>query len=235
MMKSTLVALILLNALTAVLLVRQPVNHKAPAKKQAVVHKKVAKKAPVKKAPVKKAAAKKTVVRRRNTDNDAADSWASKTQETSNTQGATKGVAHGNGKSQSAAGPKGAQSQAEGCLGTETGSSYNADSARDEDSWGQSSKGKNASSFSNKTNNKEQIAAAAHGASKKKGSSGAAATTENSQAYGNGGRGASSGASWGQSKNANEDKYAANSSRDNNNRNNNRNNKRGNVVIGSTH
>ena len=234
-MKTTLVALILLNALTAILLVKKPVVHKRHAKKHVALHRKPChgKRVQHRRARVvRRRVVHKKHFRRHARKNNrfnmkrrafvvgntrklggerAADSWASKTQEGVNSQAATDAIAYGAGKAQSFAGPSGAQSQAEGTLGTNTASSYNADNYRNEDSWGQSSRGGAASSFSNKSNSKQQIAGAAYGASKGFGGSGAGSGVDGSQSYGTGSYGGASGASWGQSAVFNQDKWAANS------------------------
>ena len=232
MMKYTLVALILLNAFTAILLVKKPVVRKFHAKKHLVLHKRpchkvahrharVVRRRVVHKKHNRRHAHKRVAVHRRRAfvvgserrlgGERAADSYASKTQQGVNSQAATDAIAYGAGKTQSVAGPNGAQSQAEGTLGTNTASSYNNDNYRNEDSWGQSSKGGAASSFANKSNSKQQIAAAAYGASKGFGGSGASSGNDGSQSYGTGSYGGASGASWGQSATLNQDKWGANS------------------------
>ena len=240
-MKSTLVALILLNAFTAILLVKKPIVNKHQAKKHVAIHKKpchgkrvvhrharvahrrharIAHRRVAHKNHNKRVNNKRVNNRRRAFivgstrklgGERAADSWSSKTQEGVNSQAATDAIAYGAGKTQSVAGPAGAQSQAEGTLGTNTASSYNADNFRNEDSWGQSSRGGAASAYSNKSNSKQQVAGAAYGASKGFGGSGSASGLDGSQAYGAGSYGGASGASWGQSATLNQDKWAANS------------------------
>ena len=222
MIKATIVALILLNALTAVLLVKKPVFKKPlfkkhialrrwPSKARRVVHRRA-------RVFRRRLAHKKHYRRRafvvgttRKLGEHAADSWASKTQQGVNSVAATDAIAYGAGRTQSAAGPNGAQSQAEGTLGTNTASSFNADRYANEDSWGQSSKGGAASSYSNKSTSKQQVAAAAYGASKGFGGSGSSTGYDGSNAYGAGSYGGASGASWGQSAQFNQDKWAANS------------------------
>ena len=226
MMKNTLIALILLNALTAVLLVKKPVRKPCNKKRIVVVRKYVYGKHRHNKL-VRRARKHRRVVRRvvrrihrkkaafvvgtsRNLGGEA-NSWASKVQQGINSQANTEAAAEGNGRAQSFAGPSGAQSQAEGSLGTRTASSFNADSYNNEDSWGRSSGKGAASAWSNKSVGTQKIAAAAEGGSKGHGGSGASAGNDGSQAYGAGDRGGFSGASWGQSATLKQDKWGANS------------------------
>lgn len=233
MMKSTLIALILLNALTAVLLVKKPVAHKGHAKKHIAIHKKPchAKHNQHHRVRVFR---RRVVHKRHNKRNHrnihnnkrrafvvgsvrrldsqrAADSWSNTSQQGVNSQANTDAIAYGAGTTQSVAGPTGAQSQAQGTLGTNTASSYNNNNFLNQSNWGQSSKGGAASNFSNTSANNQQIAAAAYGSSKGFGGSGASSGNDGSQSYGTGSYGGASGASWGQSANLNQDQWAADS------------------------
>ena len=126
----------------------------------------------------------------------SSNAWGQKSITNTKASGNAKGQSFGKGSSQTAAGPQGAHSLANGTKGTKTGSNFKSDSRENIDAWAVNKSNGKSSAWGNKAINEQKVDAKSKAQSFGSGNSGTKTGLDGSQAFGKGTHGTKSGASW---------------------------------------